>query len=819
MSELVRGERPALTKWEQYLRWTAALPLVVISLGFAALYIGKGLWGSAEYPYVANSVAKDLLLAGLAWLVVWDVRRWASVAVPLIVAAHVAMMILLVVTAIWGVEGVGHTWGGPLSATGFRWVWFGGDAMAVVAFSALHYMAVRTRYDLRYLTPSGFRALMALAEVLVLRKDREFAPAEVGVRVDHYLASFRAHDKNKVRMAFIALAFWPVLLLRPPFHVMSLDVRQDWVKRRFLDETRDWLVPEWLREIRRAVIRTAQQFCFFGYYGDERAAEKAGYLPFSRRTGTPFLLREVQQHRPGVTCMSPGDISGNDLSADIVVIGSGAAGAMLAYEFAARGREVLVLERGAHVEPTTFTENEAEQLSNLYADGALTLSKDFRFQVAQGMCVGGGTVVNNAVCFDLPDHVLDRWLELKAGIDPDRLADAFTHVRAFLDIGPLGPPARRSPGAEHLVAAIDRVHPGSFKVVDCNIVGCLGSGYCNIGCKFGKKLSALDRTLPLAQRSLPGTVDVLPDCRVEKIVRHGPTADGVLARLADGRRLTVRANTVVVSAGAIASSIIMQRSGLGDDKAGQGLSFNIASPVTLDFDADLHSERGAQMTHARYFEPANGNDGGYVLETWFNPIVTQSLFMPGWFEEHWDNMRRYRNMTCLGVVVGTESNGTVKATKVGVGVDLKYRPTPRDFIRLKNGVRLACKIGLEARARRAMPTTFRVIEITSERDLARIEEEIGDDADININTSHPQGGNPMSIDPKKGVVDNSFRVYGTQNVYVCDASVFPSSITVNPQLTVMALAVYAADEIAGPRPSGVQLVGSTSQGGAPGPGS
>ena len=43
-----------------------------------------------------------------------------------------------------------------------------------------------------------------------------------------------------------------------------------------------------------------------------------------------------------------------------------------------------------------------------------------------------------------------------------------------------------------------------------------------------------------------------------------------------------------------------------------------------------------------------------MFETWFNPIVSQSLFMPGWFEEHWDNMRRYPHMTCLGVVVGTE---------------------------------------------------------------------------------------------------------------------------------------------------------------------
>ena len=116
---------------------------------------------------------------------------------------------------------------------------------------------------------------------------------------------------------------------------------------------------------------------------------------------------------------------------------------MLAHELAERGHEVLVLERGSHVDPSTFTENEADQLARLYRDGALTLSKDFRFQVAQGMCVGGSTVVNNAVCFDLPDAVRDRWNdEYEAGLDAERLDDAFRYVRGFLQIAAARPRAR-----------------------------------------------------------------------------------------------------------------------------------------------------------------------------------------------------------------------------------------------------------------------------------------------------------------------------------------------------------------------------------------
>jgi choline dehydrogenase-like flavoprotein len=800
MTDFARGERLGLSGWERALRRVAAI-FSVMSLAFGAWYLAKGLFGNAEFPYVVNSLAKDVLLAGLALLIYWDVRRWASVAVPLIVLAHIVMPIAIVLTALYGkAKGIEHTWiGPPASGSTFRQSWLAADLVVAAGFVGLHWMAVRSRYGLRYLPPSAFRALMALAQVLVLRKDDRVAPAEVAGRVDRYLASFRAREKWKIRLALLALAYWPLLTARPPFHVMSVDLRQRWVQRRFLDEVADRLVPEWVRSIRQAMIRTAQQFCFMGYYGDERAAASAGYVPFSRREGSKqAIARGVDHDRRGVACIDGAEIHGEELTADVLIAGSGAAAATLAYELARRGREVVLLERGAHIEPRDFTEDEATQLSNLYADGALTLSKDFRFQVAQGMCVGGSTVVNNAVCFDLPKAVRDRWLDrngLDAGLDACRLGSAFSYMRDFLRVTEVGPHAVLNPGARRLVEALhDPRWP--FALAECNIAGCLGSGNCNLGCAYGKKLSALDWTLPRAQKEFPDAVRIVPECTVEKVLMRGARAYGVQSRLADGRRLTVRAGTVVLSAGAIASSIILQRSGLGGERVGKGLAFNMASPVTLDFEDVLHSERGMQITH--YMTPTDDADEGLALETWFNPIVTQSLFMPGWFEEHWDNMRRYPHMTCLGVVVGTGNDGSVRPGLLGKGVKLDYTPSDRDFVRLKAGLRLASEIGLSAGAQRALPSTFRMLEIRDERDLARIDDEIGDDSDVGINSAHPQGGNPISDNPAKGVVDPSFRVYGTLNVHVCDASVFPSSITVNPQLTVMALAAYAAEEIAGP---------------------
>jgi choline dehydrogenase-like flavoprotein len=67
--------------------------------------------------------------------------------------------------------------------------------------------------------------------------------------------------------------------------------------------------------------------------------------------------------------------------------------------------------------------------------------------------------------------------------------------------------------------------------------------------------------------------------------------------------------------------------------------------------------------------------------------------------------------------------------------------------------------------------------------------------DIMMTTAHPQGGNCMSANPNIQAVDTEFRVRGWQNLYVADGSLFPTSVTVNPQWTIQALAWMASSRI------------------------
>ena len=170
--------------------------------------------------------------------------------------------------------------------------------------------------------------------------------------------------------------------------------------------------------------------------------------------------------------------------------------------------------------------------------------------------------------------------------------------------------------------------------------------------------------------------------------------------------------------------------------------------------------------------------------------------MPGWFDRHFDNMRDYNKMACTGILVGTASNARVTTGGL-LGRNIDYVPTEDDFDSLMDGLQKAGEIYFAGGVDRVMPNSFNYYEYKSFADMAdRFRKDIKSSRDISTGTGHPQGGNVMGPDAATGVVDAGFKVFGFDNLYVCDASVFPTSLGVNPQITVMTLAHYAAPLIA-----------------------
>jgi choline dehydrogenase-like flavoprotein len=804
------GTPNVLSRCERQLRgiliaFAAIFVLAAIAVE-AAPFIHSTQEVAGQLPWVASSVFEFSLLAMLCLYAVSDLRRNMALVGPVI-----ATLVLVALSAgayvIKVSAGTDYTvallGGNPQISTLLWWTVLASVAPAAVLFAASR-GAWKARYGLSFMWPAPYRALIAVADVLLPESERRLEPEGIAARVEAFLADFRAHRRWLYRIALAAIQLAPLIEVRPrprinpPLSELDRDSRHRFLRDHFQRLPRQGR-HRFVRHMKQVTIRIAQQLSYAGYYGAPATFPSIGYQPFTERDRYAELdITEPGFHPLDVT--QPGDVDVEEIEADVCIIGSGAGGSILAHELARLGRQVLILERGQYVEPREFTEDEVEMIGRLYADGLMQQTEDWRFTILQGSCVGGSTTVNNAVCFPPPEPVLARWNDPAlhdAGLNLDGLHASTAAVEEFLSVArQLETPLNRSAtkyvdGAAGLGVSPDRL---DVDVVKANIKGCYGSGYCNIGCRWGKKLSMLETALPWAQRDFPGRLRIVSECEVERI-RMDPGSSarvvGLEAKLAGKRFVSVRANAYVLSAGTIASSYLMIRSGVGRSlPVGKGFAANMGAPLTAEFDQPQYAYDGLQISH--YGVP---RDNGFVFETWFNPPVSQALNLPGWFKHHFDNMRRYDHLMAVGVLVGTASNGYIRRALTG-GPGVVFVPEPHDLQTLSRGLRLLGEILFEAGAKRVMVNAWALEEFTSADQLDRLDEICADPDYIALGTGHPQGGNALSRDPRRGVVGPDFKVHGYTNLYVCDASVFPTSLTVNPQLTVMSLAHYAAPGIA-----------------------
>jgi len=606
------------------------------------------------------------------------------------------------------------------------------------------------------------------------------------------------------RLLLFGLHYIPLLTLRAPLPELGKSVRARFIKYYFHRAAGQpkW---RWFRTVLQIASRVAHQLTALGYYNDPRTHPTVGFVPFTARPGID--PDRLPRKALTLTVERPWDVHSDVIETDVCVIGTGAGGATAAYALADGSPDlrVLLVERGSYIEPRHFSEDELHQIGVLYNRGMLQVAEDFRFNVLQGNCVGGSTTVNNAICFDPPASVLSRWNQAGAGLDLSDVDSACQWVRQFMRVGSLAS-VKHHEAATVLAGAVaqqgGQLGIASPRPFDANIKvdedeRCFGCGYCNIGCGWDRKLSMLDHTLPTGQQRF-GTdrFRILAECEVTRlrtVTGHRNARVSELdAELSDGRRIAIRARTFVVSAGTIGSSHLLLRSGIGGPLSGRpvgrGLAFNMMTPVFAEFDRKLDSFDGIQMGH--YLTHKSDR---FIIETWFSPPVGLATAMPGWFADHFANMRSAERMVAYGMVVGTDSAG--RAFRGLTGEGFAFTPTRSDLTRLGEGLLALSKLLFAAGAKRVLLNTWDHGTLRSPDQLAEISRYVSDPAFMTLASAHPQGGNAVNRDPHSGVVDPDFRVHGYSNLFVADASVFPGSLQVNPQLTVMTLARYAASRI------------------------
>jgi choline dehydrogenase-like flavoprotein len=480
-------------------------------------------------------------------------------------------------------------------------------------------------------------------------------------------------------------------------------------------------------------------------------------------------------------------------NADVCIIGSGAAGAILAWELADKGHKVILLEKGGYFQKEAFTQREDEMIPRIYMKAGFQFAIPSGIVVAQGSCVGGSTVVNDAVCFRTPDLVLERWeKEFRiADIGSAYMKSYFEKIERRLSVGEVLP--------DEINENNSALRRGCEKLGWSagpnrrNCTSCRQCGLCHLGCSYGTKQSMLETYIKDVEAFHGGDVKIYSDCTAESLVTSSGRVNGVRAVI-HGKTgkvpMSVRADVVIVSAGTFASSELLLRSNLDrNGQVGRKIALHPSPAILGDFDEEINGNQGIPMAyHCREFSIQKTGRKGYLIESVFLAPYQFILTLPGYIYESKELMRRYNHYAMAGILLQDDSAGRISLGGP-LGSTIFYRLTAEDSKLMIEGMQNAARIFFAAGASRVITSQRKRTILYGEDDLSMIEERGVGPTDINLGSGHPQGGNRMGGDPRESVVDSYGKFHGLQNLFVCDASIFPTSVGVNPQLTVMALAM------------------------------
>ena len=505
---------------------------------------------------------------------------------------------------------------------------------------------------------------------------------------------------------------------------------------------------------------------------------------------------------------------GFDEDCDVVVVGSGSGGAVVASHLARAGQRVIVLEEGPYFAPSEYARfAPSEGLRRMWREAGLLAAFGVGdtpvIALATGRCVGGSSVLTGGVCFRIPSEIHHIWVR-DLGLDAlseASLQDAYDDVERMLEVQEV-PASMRSHGTRRLVAGAESLGI-RMKPIRRNIRACQGNSQCNTGCPAEAKRSVDVTYLPDA---FAHGARVVSDALVDRVIIDGGQARGVGGRLIDARtgkprhRFRVCAKIVVLACGTLHTPLVLSRSGIRHVALADHVTVHPAVRVCAQFDEPVDGHVGAmQPVYSDHF----ASDGLTIVGVHPPPNILAAA-LPGIGASHRARIRKIRGLAAFGGMVHDEGGGSVRP---GPGREpvLWYRMAPRDLGRVRRLITVLGEIAFASGATTIYPPVFGVSGIRTRKELRRLEHEPLDPRRIECMAFHPLGSVRMAANEKVGPISLSGKCFCVDGLYVADGSVLPTSIGVNSQIPVLAMATRIAwriredPRLRGPRPTRTRL--------------
>jgi choline dehydrogenase-like flavoprotein len=606
--------------------------------------------------------------------------------------------------------------------------------------------------------------------------EREVA---VSAPVATFLASVSPRILTRIKLGLRAFELLPF-----PWRFSRLDLsaREDFLRR--MEQSRF--------SLHRELLLLGKAFSTLGYAVTPVVEERIG-------TRVECRLADGSLPEPAGP-LGGTEPEGESEECDVVIIGSGAGGAVAAATLAEAGLEVIVLEAGESHDRDSHPTDPLAAIASLYRDGGLTIAEGRPpIPVPVARTVGGTTVINSGTCFRAPEPVLTEWRERFGIAWADRLDPAYAEAEDFLRVTPLDPERMGRNGQLAMEGAAALGASGG--PISRNAGNCVQCSSCPYGCpidaKRGMHVSYLPRAVAAGARLRSGV-------EARRVIVERDRAAGIHCEIAaDGtktgriggfssrrRSYTVRARVaMVIAGGALGTPELLLRSGLGGAQVGRNLHIHPACWVGARYEEEVRGWDGVmQSYYIDQWEPQR-----LLLEATFTPLAFGGAWLQGTGREHQRAMLDFGHVASIGVHLSDESSGRIDLTRNG-SLRARYKLTAADADRLTFGIARAAEVHFAAGATEVYPNIPRAGVLSPQR-LPEFEATRFKPSELRLEAFHPMGTARIAADERNGVCAPDGSVNGVNDLYVADASLFPTSVGVNPMMTVIAFAHQIASEL------------------------